>query len=114
MLDRLIMNRLNSKGRKNYMIGLLIMVVLIFIGAFTTGVDLGSDSGYVSLLVIAVVGTLAWGGICIKLWPKSVSNCPWCLDKMDTPIESLYTCTSCNQKFRLGVNAKITKEDATE
>lgn len=109
MLDKFLMSKMNSLGRRNYLIGMLVLLAGVFIFSFSSGLDITSDEGYITIILIAVVGVLIWGGICIKLWPKSVSYCPWCKAKNETLSEDKYRCTTCNKEFQLGVNSKVEK-----
>jgi Mn2+/Fe2+ NRAMP family transporter len=112
VLDRFFMSKLNSLGRRNYIIGMLVTAVLVFGVAIGSGVDLDTNEGYLTIILIAIVCIVIWGVICIQLWPKSVAYCPWCKEKNPTPSEAKYTCGSCNKEFILGINAKVEKVEA--
>jgi phosphotransferase system glucose/maltose/N-acetylglucosamine-specific IIC component len=68
MLDRLFMSKLNKTGKILYFVGqvvLLGLIALIMFGAL--GVDF--DEGYIIFIIAAVVSIIAWGGLCILIWP---------------------------------------------
>lgn len=111
MLDKFFMSKLNSVGRRNYIIGMILVALSVFVVGIISGIDIDSNEGYITLILLAVVGVVIWGVICIKLWPKTIAYCPWCKATNTTPSEDKYSCISCNKEFILGVNAKVEKVD---
>lgn len=71
MLDRLFLSKLNSTGKKAYWIG---QISLIAIWAFVVFAIMGMslDDGGETVLILGILGlVVAWGVICLVIWPIS-------------------------------------------
>ena len=109
MLDLLFMKSMNIRGRRIYLIGTIVAGLAVFLFGIISGIieDEGTSFILIGILVLAIV---AWGSLCAKRWPVSLSPCPWCAATNNTPdLDTSYVCSSCGKQFLLEKNGLAKK-----
>jgi hypothetical protein len=72
MLDRLFLSNLSATGKAAYFIGQVLAIIAVAVLVFGVwGMDF--RDGQMPLLIGALVTIVAWGPICMAIWPKEAS-----------------------------------------